>query len=270
MQRRNFQRRSGVIVDWCRGHGTWLDADELEAIAGYIVSGGTLTGGGGPAAGATADIDRTLGDDRQARTARIGAAGHRPRPWYADTPSSSSPVRSLFRLLDVLLGRAEGRGERAMGFFEKLRAELVDIVEWVDDGHDAVVSRIPRYHNQIKYGAQLIVRPGQQAVVVHQGRIADVFGPGQYTLETRNLPVLSTLAGWKHGFDSPFKAEVYFVRTTEVTDLEWATPNPVMMRDPDFGPVRVCAFGGYTLKATNPRALMQALVGTTSASTPTR
>jgi len=149
-----------------------------------------------------------------------------------------------------------------MGFLEKLRAELVDIVEWMDDGHDAVVWRFPRYHNQIKYGAQLIVRPGQQAVFVHQGRIADIFEPGQYTLETRNLPILSTLAGWKHGFDSPFKAEVYFVRTTEVTDLKWGTPNPVMMRDPDFGPVRVRAFGGYTLKATDPRALMEALVGT--------
>lgn len=149
-----------------------------------------------------------------------------------------------------------------MGFIEKLRGELVDIVEWVDDGHATVVWRFPRYHNQIKYGAQLIVRPGQQAVFVHQGRIADVFEPGQYTLETKNLPVLSTLAGWKHGFDSPFKAEVYFVRTTEITDLKWGTPNPVMMRDPDFGPVRVRAFGGYTLKATEPKALMEGLVGT--------
>ena len=100
-----------------------------------------------------------------------------------------------------------------MGFMDKLRAELVDVIEWIDDGRRTLVWRFPRYHNQIKNGAQLIVRPGQVAVFVHQGKIADVFGPGQHRLETRNLPVLSTLAGWLYGFDSPFKAEVYFVST---------------------------------------------------------
>ena len=113
-----------------------------------------------------------------------------------------------------------------MGLLDKLRAELVDIVEWVDDGRHTLVWRFPRYHNQIKHGAQLIVRPGQTAVFVHQGKIADVFGPGRHTLETKNLPVLSTLAGWKFGFDSPFMAEVYFVATRQVTDLKWGTPNP--------------------------------------------
>ena len=151
-----------------------------------------------------------------------------------------------------------------MGLIEKLRAELVDIVEWVDDSRHTIVWRFPRYHNQIKYGAQLIVRPGQAAVFVHQGRVADVFEPGQYRLETRNLPVLSTLAGWMHGFDSPFKAEVYFVATRQITDLKWGTPNPVMMRDPDFGPIRVRAFGTYTLKAKDPKTLLQELVGTDS------
>lgn len=149
-----------------------------------------------------------------------------------------------------------------MGLFEKLRAELIDIVEWVDDGHATLVWRFPRYHNQIKQGAQLIVRPGQTAVFVHQGRIADVFGPGRYTLETKNLPVLSTLAGWKFGFDSPIKAEVYFVATRQITDLKWGTPNPVLIRDPDFGPIRVRAFGTFTLKAVDPKALLQELVGT--------
>jgi membrane protease subunit (stomatin/prohibitin family) len=143
-----------------------------------------------------------------------------------------------------------------MGFIEKLRNELVDIIEWVDDSRHTLVWRFPRYHNQIKYGARLIVRPGQAAVFVHQGQIADVFGPGQFRLETRNLPVLSTLAGWLYGFDSPFKAEVYFVSTRQVTDLKWGTPNPVMMRDPDFGPVRVRAFGIYTLKANDPGVLL--------------
>jgi membrane protease subunit (stomatin/prohibitin family) len=151
-----------------------------------------------------------------------------------------------------------------MGLFEKLRAELIDIVEWVDDSHAALVWRFPRYHNQIKHGAQLIVRPGQTAVFVHQGKIADVFGPGRYTLETKNLPVLSTLAGWKFGFDSPFKAEVYFVATRQVTDLKWGTPNPVLIRDPDFGPIRVRAFGTFALRAVDPKALLQELVGTDS------
>jgi membrane protease subunit (stomatin/prohibitin family) len=151
-----------------------------------------------------------------------------------------------------------------MGLFEKLRAELIDIVEWVDDSRHTLVWRFPRYHNQIKYGAQLIVRPGQVAVFVHQGRIADVFEPGQHRLETRNLPVLSTLAGWKFGFDSPFKAEVYFASTRQIADCKWGTPNPVLIRDPDFGPIRVRAFGTYTLRAAQPKALLQELVGTDS------
>jgi len=151
-----------------------------------------------------------------------------------------------------------------MGIFEKLRAELVDIVEWVDDSRHTLVWRFPRYHNQIKYGAQLVVRPGQQAVFVHQGRVADVFTPGQYRLETKNLPVLSTLQGWKYGFDSPFKSEVYFVNTRPVTDLKWGTPNPVITRDADFGTVRLRAFGNYTMRAQDPRTLLSELVGTDS------
>jgi len=151
-----------------------------------------------------------------------------------------------------------------MGFITKLRGELIDIIEWVDDSRHTLVWRFPRYHNQIKYGAQLIVRPGQSAILVREGRMADVFGPGQYRLETRNLPILSTLAGWRYGFDSPFKAEVYFVSTRQIADLKWGTPNPVMMRDADFGPIRLRAFGTYTLKATDPRALLQELVGADS------
>jgi membrane protease subunit (stomatin/prohibitin family) len=147
---------------------------------------------------------------------------------------------------------------------EKLRAELIDIIEWVDDNHHALVWRFPRFHNQIKNGAQLIVRPGQAAVMVSNGKVADVFDPGMYRLETKNLPVLSTLMGWKYGFDSPFKAEVYFINTTVITDLKWGTPNPVMMRDADFGSVRVRAFGTYTLRALDPKILLTELVGTDS------
>ena len=151
-----------------------------------------------------------------------------------------------------------------MGMLNKLRAELIDIVEWVDDSRQTLVWRFPRFHNQIKNGAQLIVRPGQQAIFVHKGEIADVFGPGQHRLSTENLPVLSTLAGWKYGFDSPFMAEVYFVSTRQVTDLKWGTPNPIIVRDADFGRVRLRAFGTYTLKAIDPRRLLSELVGTDS------
>jgi membrane protease subunit (stomatin/prohibitin family) len=151
-----------------------------------------------------------------------------------------------------------------VGILDKLRAELVDIVEWVDDSRHTLVWRFPRWHNQIKHGAKLIVRPGQEAIFVREGQVADVFGPGTHTLVTKNLPVLSTLAGWPHGFDSPFKAEVYFVATRQVTDLKWGTPNPVPMRDADFGPVRVRAFGTFTLRATDPAKLLRELVGTDS------
>ena len=152
-----------------------------------------------------------------------------------------------------------------MSLMNKMRAELIDIIEWVDDSRHTIVWRFPRYHNQIKHGAQLIVRPGQVAIFVRQGKVADVFEPGQYRLETRNLPILSTLAGWKYGFDSPFKAEVYFASTRQIADLKWGTPNPVMMRDPDFGSVRVRAFGTYTLKTMDPRVLLKELVGADSA-----
>jgi membrane protease subunit (stomatin/prohibitin family) len=149
-----------------------------------------------------------------------------------------------------------------MSIVEKLRGELIDIVEWVDDNRHTLVWRFPRYHNQIKNGAKLIVRPGQEAVFVHKGRIADVFRPGTHTLATGNLPVLSTLQGWKHGFDSPFKAEIYFVTTRQLTELKWGTPHPVIMRDPDFGAIRIRAFGTYTLTADDPKVLLRELVGT--------
>ncbi len=149
-----------------------------------------------------------------------------------------------------------------MGIFDKLRNELVDIIEWVDNTNRTLVWRFPRYQNEIKNGAQLIVRPGQKAVFVYRGQLGDVFEPGNYELRTENLPILSTLQGWKYGFNSPFKSEVYFVSTRQITDLKWGTPNPIILRDPDFGPVRVRAFGTYTVKAVDPKALLKELVGT--------
>ena len=143
-----------------------------------------------------------------------------------------------------------------------IKTELIDIVEWLDDSGDTLVHRFVRHENEIKNGAQLIVRPGQAAVFVDQGRIADVFTPGRYELTTENLPVLSTLRGWKYGFDSPFKAEVYFVTTRQITNRKWGTKNPVMMRDADFGPVRLRAFGSYSIKAADPGRLIAEIVGT--------
>lgn len=149
-----------------------------------------------------------------------------------------------------------------MGLFDKLRNELIDIIEWVDDSRHTLVWRFPRYQNEIKNGAQLIVRPGQLAVFVHRGQVADVFEPGNYELKTDNLPILSTIAGWKYGFNSPFRSEVYFVSTKQITDLKWGTPNPIMLRDPEFGPIRIRAFGTYAVKAADAKALLTELVGT--------
>ena len=148
-----------------------------------------------------------------------------------------------------------------MGLWDKLRGELVDIIEWLDPSHDTMVHRFERYNNEIKYGAKLVVREGQAAAFINEGQLADVFKPGTYELLTRNLPVLSTLQGWKHGFESPFKAEVYFVSTRQFTDLKWGTKNPIMMRDVEFGPVRLRAFGTYMIRVGDPAAFLREIVG---------
>jgi membrane protease subunit (stomatin/prohibitin family) len=150
-----------------------------------------------------------------------------------------------------------------MGLFDKLKGELIDIIEW-NEATDSqqLAYRFPRYNNEIKYGAKLVVREGQAAVFVNQGQLADVFQPGTYSLETRNLPILSTLLGWMYGFESPFKAEVYFVSTRRWTDQKWGTQNPIMLRDPEFGPVRVRAFGTYAVQVGDPATFLKELIGT--------
>ncbi|WP_406445324.1 SPFH domain-containing protein [Streptomyces sp. NBC_00631] len=145
---------------------------------------------------------------------------------------------------------------------DRIRGEFIDIIEWTDDGRDTIVWRFPRYGNEIKMGARLVVRESQVAVFVNEGRLADVYQPGTYTLSTQNMPVLSTLKGWKHGFESPFKAEVYFVTTRQFTDFKWGTQNPVILRDADFGMVRVRAFGTFAAKVVDAAALLRELVGT--------
>ncbi|HST82108.1 MAG TPA: SPFH domain-containing protein [Kineosporiaceae bacterium] len=149
-----------------------------------------------------------------------------------------------------------------MGLIDKLRNELVDIIEWLDDSRDTMVYRFPRYQNEIKMGAKLVVRESQTAVFINEGTIADVFQPGTYTLETQNMPILATLKGWKYGFNSPFKAEVYFVNTRQFTELKWGTQNPIMLRDADFGMVRVRAFGAFVARVVDPAAFLRELVGT--------
>lgn len=149
-----------------------------------------------------------------------------------------------------------------MAFWDKLKGELIDIVEWLDDSNNTLVWRFERYGNEIKYGAKLVVREGQAAAFVNEGKLADVFGPGTYTLTTQNIPILSTLKGWVHGFESPFKAEVYFVSTRRFTDQKWGTKNPVTLRDPEFGPVRVRAFGTYAVRVTDAAVFLREIVGT--------
>jgi len=149
-----------------------------------------------------------------------------------------------------------------MGLWDKVFGEFVDIIEWTDNSSDTMVYRFERHGNEIKYGAKLTVRESQMAVFVNEGEIADVLGPGMYELETRNLPVLSTLQHWDHGFSSPFKAEVYFFNTRQFTDLKWGTKNPIMMRDPEFDMVRLRTFGTYSVRIVNPTTFIKEIMGT--------
>jgi membrane protease subunit (stomatin/prohibitin family) len=149
-----------------------------------------------------------------------------------------------------------------MGLFDKLKNEFIDIIEWTDNSNDTMVWRFPRYQNEIKNGAKLTVRESQVAVFVNEGQIADLFLPGMYELKTQNLPILSTLKGWKYGFDSPFKAEVYFVNTKQFTNQKWGTKNPFMLRDPEFGPLRIRSFGSYAMKVKDAKVFLKEIVGT--------
>ncbi len=150
-----------------------------------------------------------------------------------------------------------------MGIWDKIRGEFIDIIEWTDDSNDTMLYRFERHGNEIKNNAKLTVREGQQAVFVNEGQIADVFEPGMYTLSTENLPILATLKGWKYGFSSPFKAEVYFVSTRRFRDLKWGTKNPIMIRDPEVpSGVEVRAFGTYTIRINDGATFIREIAGT--------
>jgi len=149
-----------------------------------------------------------------------------------------------------------------MGLFDKIKGEFIDIVEWTDDSNDTLVYRFERHNNEIKNEAKLVVREGQTAVFINEGQLADVFVPGMYTLETNNLPILSTLKGWKHGFNSPFKAEVYFISTRNFTDQKWGTKNPITLSDNRFGMLEIRAFGTYVIRVKDPSKFLKEIVGT--------
>jgi membrane protease subunit (stomatin/prohibitin family) len=149
-----------------------------------------------------------------------------------------------------------------MGIFDALKSEFIQIIEWLDDSSNTLVYRFPVHDQEIKMGAQLTVRENQVALFVNEGEAADLFKPGRYELSTQNIPILTTLRGWKYGFDSPFKAEVYFFNTRLFTDLKWGTQNPVMMRDAEFGMIRMRAFGTYATRIADPKEFFRTIVGT--------
>jgi len=149
-----------------------------------------------------------------------------------------------------------------MALFDFIRGQFIDIIQWQDDSRDTLSFRFPDEDKEIKRGAQLIVRESQVAQFVYLGQFGDTFGPGKHELITDNIPILSTLKGWKYGFESPFKADVYFVNTRVFTGNKWGTANPIMMRDQDFGIVRLRAYGTYDFRIVEPRLFLKEVAGT--------
>jgi len=149
-----------------------------------------------------------------------------------------------------------------MGLMDFLKGQLIEIIQWNEDARDVLSWRFPDEDKEIKNGAQLVVRESQMAQFVYLGQFGDSFNPGTHTLTTANIPILSSLKGWKYGFESPFKADVYYVSTRLFTGNRWGTSNPVMMRDQDFGIVRLRAFGTYDFRITEPRLFLREVAGT--------
>ena len=149
-----------------------------------------------------------------------------------------------------------------MGLFDKLKNEFIDIIEWVDNSNDTIVWKFPRFQNEIKMGAKLTVRESQVAVFMNEGKIADVFQPGMYTLETQNMPLLSTLKGWKYGFNSPFKADIFYISTKQFIDQKWGTKNPITLSDPRFGFIELRSFGSFAFRVTDGGKFIREIAGT--------
>ena len=145
-----------------------------------------------------------------------------------------------------------------------IRKQFIDIIHYTEDVDGVLAYRFPMQDFEIQYGAQLTVRESQAALFVNEGRIADQFGPGLYTLTTHTLPVMTYLENWDKLFESPFKSDVYFFSTRLQINRKWGTPNPVTIRDKEFGAVRLRAFGIYTYKISDPKAFHKAISGTRS------
>ncbi len=152
-----------------------------------------------------------------------------------------------------------------MGFMKDLvSSQLIDVIEWTDDSRNTMVSRYDMNGKEIMMGAQLTVRESQAAIFVNEGQLADVFTPGRYELSTQNMPIMTKLKAWKYGFHSPFKSDLYFVNTRQFTDRKWGTANPVMMRDAEFGAIRIRGFGSYSFRVSDPVTFMKEVFGTSS------
>ncbi len=150
-----------------------------------------------------------------------------------------------------------------MGLFNFTKKQLLSVIEWEDSSKDVMVYKFPlNKREEIMNSSTLVVRPSQVALFVHKGQICDVFAPGTYKLATENIPFLTKILSLPTGFDSPIKAEVYFVNTKQMTGHKWGTQNPIMMRDADFGNVRLRAFGMYSFKVKEPKTFMEQVFGT--------
>ncbi|WP_342537403.1 SPFH domain-containing protein [Sporosarcina sp. FSL K6-3508] len=151
-----------------------------------------------------------------------------------------------------------------MGIFNFFKNQFIEVIEWQDQDANTLVYQFPVHNNEIKMGAELTVRESQVAIMVNEGEIADVFTPGRHILYTQNMPILTKLKSWKYGFDSPFKAEVYFINTKQFINQKWGTSNPIMMRDPDFGMIRLRGYGIYSYRVSEPVVFLRELFGTNS------
>ena len=149
-----------------------------------------------------------------------------------------------------------------MGLMDYLKTQFLEIIQWQDDSRDTLAYRYPDEQKEIKRGAKLIVRESQVAQFIYLGQFGDTFGPGEWSLTTDNIPILSTLKGWKYGFESPFKADIYYVTTRLFTGNKWGTANPIMVRDPDFGIVRIRAYGTYDFHVVDPKLFLKEVAGT--------
>ena len=152
-----------------------------------------------------------------------------------------------------------------MGFIKNIvTSQLIDVIEWKDDTQNTMVHRYDMNGKEIMMGAQLTVRESQIAVFVNEGQLADVYQPGRYELTTQNMPIMTALKSWKFGFNSPFKSDLYFVNTKQFLDRKWGTSNPVMMRDAEFGMIRIRAFGVFAFRVTNAETFLKEVFGTSS------